>query len=219
MKKIKNQKKIVITILLIILVTFFSTLKLFSEDPKSAFLKLITEQQKSFPETFKCQISSTIFTEYLKQLPSEAFTKPLDKVIITLEVVKGSASIVVDGVKGDYMDFVQSYFVSYLQLINLVFLSAEELEKQFADFTVSYENNQFILKSELISYAFTFKNNLLSTVSYYQAQVKQMDIVIIYFKSANYQLIKSITLINYPGDSIQNNQTNQAIILFSKYTY
>ena len=109
MKKIKNQKKIVITMLLIILVTFFSTNKLFSEDPKSAFLKLITEQQKSFPETFRCQISSTIFTDYLKQLPSEAFTKPLDKVIITLEVVKGSASIVVDGVKGDYMDFVQSY--------------------------------------------------------------------------------------------------------------
>lgn len=219
MKNMKNQKKIVLTILLVIFITFFSKNLLFSEDPKSAFLKLITEQQKSFPESFKCQISSTIFTDYLKQLPSEAFTKPIDKIIILLEVVKGSANIVVDGVKDDYKDFVQSYFTSYLQLINLVFLSAEELEKQFAEFTVSYQNNQFILKSEVISYVFTFKNNLLSTVSYYQAEARQMDIVVIYFKAANYQLIKSITLINYSQDSSQKENISQAIIIFSKYTY
>lgn len=211
------MKKKLFLILLIIFTLFF-IYQIAAQDSKSLFIQAIKKQQSMLPKTFSCNIFSTIFTDFLSQLPSDAFSKQLKDVSIILKVENGKVSINIDGIKPEYLDFALSYFNIYTELLSYVFISEEELVKQFENYTISQDKNIFILKddSQLVSYNFVFVNNLLSMVSFFQDNAKKMDINIQYFSYKNYQLVKTINIINFDD---KGNKKENIVITFSKYQF
>ncbi|HPC38426.1 MAG TPA: hypothetical protein PLF21_03840 [Exilispira sp.] len=208
------NRKILIFFLLVLL--FFSFYNLFAQDIKALFISAIKKQQSLLPKSFSCNISSSVFTDFLSQLPSDAFSKQSKDILIVLIVDNGKVNINLDGIKSDYVDFALSYFNIYTELLSYVFISEEELNKQFENYTISQDKNTFILKdnSELTSYNFIFLNNLISTVIFYQDNSKKMEINIQYFAYKNYQLVKTITIINFDE---RGNKREPIVITFSKY--
>ncbi|MFN3411324.1 MAG: hypothetical protein ACK4YF_04115 [Exilispira sp.] len=214
MKKRKFLLTLMIFTLLIVNQVIF--IQISAQDPKTLFIEYIKKQQAVLPKNFSCIISSSIFTEFLSQLPSDAFSKQLKDINIILSVENGKPSINIDGINQQYNDFALSYFNIYLELLSFVFISEEELNRQFENFTITENKNTFILldNSELISYKFTFLNYLLSSISFFQENIKKMDINIQYFTYKNYQLVKSINIINFDE---KGNIKENILITFSKY--
>lgn len=209
------MKKITIVLIILIFIVF-TVLPILSQDAKSLFIEAIKKQQTLIPKTFSCNISSTIFNDFFKQLPADAFSKQIQDLQIILNAENGKISIKIDGIKPEYNDFALSYFNIYTELLSYVFISEEDLKKQFENYTISYDKNLFILKdnSELVSYNFLFTNNLITSIVFFQDNSKKMQITISYFAFKNYQLVKTINIINYDD---KGNIKDNIIINFAKY--
>ncbi|MCR4421951.1 MAG: hypothetical protein GYA61_06260 [Spirochaetales bacterium] len=207
-----------ITIFISVLLILIFVLQISAQDPKSLFIQAIKKQQAMFPKSFSCNIASTIFTDFLSQLPPDAFSKQLKDIVIILKVENGKVNINIDGIKPEYIDFALSYFNIYTELLSYIFISEEELNKQFENYTISQDKNVFILKddAQLVSYNFVFVNNLIYQVSFFQDNSKKMDINIQYFTYKNYQLVKSINITNFDD---KGNKKENIVINFSKYQF
>lgn len=208
-----NRKLIFVIMLIYILVFFFN---LYSQDSKTLFFNAIKKQQSFIPKTFTCRISSSIFNDFFKQLPADAFTKKIEDLVFLLVVDDGKISVKIDGLKPEYNDFALSYFSIYTDLLSYVFISGDELTKQFENFKITYEKNTFTLQddSELVSYNFVFTNDLLTTILFSQDNIKKMEINISYFAFKNYQLVKTVNIINFDENGVKK---DIVIINFSKY--
>lgn len=211
------MKKNINIFISVILILIF-VLQISAQDPKSLFIQAIKKQQAMFPKSFSCNIASTIFTDFLSQLPPDAFSKQLKDIVIILKVENGKVNINIDGIKPEYIDFALSYFNIYTELLSYIFISEEELNKQFENYTISQDKNVFILKddAQLVSYNFVFVNNLIYQVSFFQDNSKKMDINIQYFTYKNYQLVKSINITNFDD---KGNKKENIVINFSKYQF
>ncbi len=234
MKKKPYEKVKIINIAFILILFFyliFTSLAAYSQDAKTQFIEAIKKQQSLMPKSFNCKISSSLFLDFFKQLIGETiakknvvskitepFTKTINDLSIYLFVENGKTTIKIEGIKQDYLDFALSYFSIYTELLSYVFLSQEELSKTIENYEIKIDKNTFTLKdfSDLTSYSFIFSNNLLTTVIFYQQEIKMMEINITYFTYKNYQLVKQINIINYDDNG---NKKDNSTINFSNYKF